>query len=137
MLKGFGRILITMYFLVTFTWMLCDYRYWENELLYLFGQLSIGIFNLSGFIIPMTGKYVAIHSAQVIQTVASLAILLLFSGLYGCKKSLLCLAFSLYFITILHEIPITKTKIRDPNAYVLNFIKQIATNSSLLLLALI
>jgi hypothetical protein len=133
MVKSIGKCFIFAYHLVYLAWILSDFNYWEKELLYLFGQFSIGLFKLTGFVMPISGKYIAIHSAVILQAFSTVGIILLFSGWFGSKKSLQLLSVIFVIVALLHDIPITNVKIRDPNTYALRFLIRISASAGLLI----
>lgn len=126
------KAMVLAYFLFMSAWLVSDFKYWENELLFLYSQFVIGIHKGIGYRFPITGKTIAIRSHMILQAAGTLGALAVFFIIYGSKKAAKALFLVCIIITILHSIPVDDIKHKDINGEIINVFKFIAVNAGLL-----
>ena len=110
-LKVLGKFVILSYFLLVFSLMISESSKWENTLLHLFTQLSIGIHKLTGVTIPLSGKFVIANSQIIIQFFGTVGVILCGSVYYKSKIALKILFYAAVFTVILENLPVYKNSV--------------------------
>lgn len=131
-LKEIGKVCILSYFLMIFVSMLANQVFWENKLLHLFAQCTIGVHKTTGIILPITGKFMLQSSEKILNTVGVLGIILTFSGFYRSQTAIRVLLISSLLVSILAYLPVSIAHYKNVSSELISSLQVISANISLL-----